>query len=126
MPPVTPQDLRKAGFAADADKLPRDEIALRLLCAFNGVDGSAPPGWWFHPNASSQKAWGRVATEAERIFCGQTFTWTDRNGTVSRLTVGDHDTPDAALKSATGLGWTPPKWWQWWRWGDQPRKDTPT
>ena len=24
----------------------------------------------------------------------------------------------AALMMATHLGWTPPRWWQWWRWMD--------
>jgi hypothetical protein len=63
-------DLRKAGFAAHANTLPRDEIALRLLCAFNGVTDwkKAPPGWWFHPNAACKAAWGRVADEARVIF----------------------------------------------------------
>lgn len=27
----------------------------------------------------------------------------------------------SALRTALLSGWTPPKWWQWWRWDDQPR-----
>lgn len=62
------QELRDAGFAADANTLPRDEQALRLLCAFNGVDPiQAPPGWWFHPNESSKAAWHRVLVAARQI-----------------------------------------------------------
>lgn len=62
-------ELRAAGFAADASTLPRDEVALRLLCAFVGVDWkAAPPGWWFHPNESTKAAWQRVADEARAIF----------------------------------------------------------
>lgn len=49
--------------------IPRDEAALRLLCAFNGVDWQkAPPSWWFHSNESSKAAWERVAAEAKLIF----------------------------------------------------------
>lgn len=63
------EDFRAAGFTANAADHPRDEIALRLLCAFNGVDPRiAPPTWWFHPCESSKEAWKRVADEAERIY----------------------------------------------------------
>ena len=49
----------------------RDESALRLLCAFNGVDWkSAPPEWWRAPNSSSHDAWRRVMDEA-RIIIGE-------------------------------------------------------
>lgn len=68
---LTPTDaeFRAAGFTAAARDYPRSEIALRLLCAFVGVDpAEAPPAWWFHPNAGSRDAWTRVADEARRIF----------------------------------------------------------
>src|SRR5579864_1244685 len=67
---MTPEELRAAGFAADVSpSLRRDEVALRLLCAFNGVDWkSAPPGWWVHPNESTKAAWQRVADEARAIL----------------------------------------------------------
>jgi hypothetical protein len=65
--PVTQQQMRDAGF--DGAVGYRDEIALRLLCAFCGVDWQkAPPGWWIHPNESSKAAWQRVAEEAKLIF----------------------------------------------------------
>jgi hypothetical protein len=68
---TTADYLRASGFAHDATAYPRDEVALRLLCAFVGVDWkSAPPGWWFHPNQSTQEAWKRVADEARAIFGG--------------------------------------------------------
>jgi len=61
------EKLRQAGFTQMASK--RDEIALRLLCAFVGVDWRlAPPAWWAHPNDSSRDAWKRVADEAKVIF----------------------------------------------------------
>jgi len=27
---------------------------------------------------------------------------------------------EQALELAKNGGWTPPKWWQWWRWNDTP------
>jgi hypothetical protein len=65
--PVTHQQLRDAGYSVSVGEL--DETALRLLCAFNGVDPKlAPPAWWHYPNESSRAAWERVAAEAKRIF----------------------------------------------------------
>lgn len=65
--PANQQQIRDAGF--DGAVGHRDEVALRLLCAFNGVDWQkAPPGWWVHPNESTKDAWRRVADEARRIF----------------------------------------------------------
>lgn len=65
--PFTQKNLLDAGFNGTVGY--RDEVALRLLCAFNGVDWQkAPPGWWSHPNNSSKAAWERVATEAKLIF----------------------------------------------------------
>ena len=66
---ATDEQLRQSGFMPASRAFPRDEIALRLLCAFNGVDPKlAPPGWWFHPNGPSQDAWKRVADEAAAIY----------------------------------------------------------
>lgn len=57
--------VRKAGFTAAAFAYPRDEFALELLCAFNGVEPSkAPKGWRYFPNEGTAKAWGRVADAA--------------------------------------------------------------
>ncbi len=66
---MSDEQLRATGFAVGATDIPRDQVALRLLCAFNGVDWQkAPPGWWFHPNESTRAAWQRVADEARVIF----------------------------------------------------------
>jgi hypothetical protein len=66
---ATDQDLRDAGFMPQSRAYPRDETALRLLCAFVGINWKiAPPGWWFHPNEATQEAWKRVADEARAIF----------------------------------------------------------
>lgn len=68
-PETTDDQLRAVGFTSAARQYPRDEIAMRLLCAFNGVKpGQAPPGWWFYPNNASHEAWKRVADEAKVIF----------------------------------------------------------
>ncbi len=41
---------------------PRDEMALRLLCAFTGVPiAAAPADWGEHFNRSTRAAWARVA-----------------------------------------------------------------
>jgi hypothetical protein len=53
----------------------------------------------------------------------QQIKWTDYNGNHALVGVYDHATPGgarhAAINAARELGWTPPRWWQWWR-----RKDT--
>lgn len=62
------EDLRAAGFTAEARKWPRDEVAFRLLCAFSGVKPEqAPEAWRYFPNEWVSSAWGRVAEEAKRI-----------------------------------------------------------
>jgi hypothetical protein len=52
----------------------------------------------------------------------QTIEWTNRKGEFCSVTVYDHATPGAArhaaINAARELGWTPPRWWQWWRWKD--------
>ena len=54
--------VRKAGFTEAALAFPRDELALKMLCAFNGQDPiKAPNGWHYFPNAACKKAWQRVA-----------------------------------------------------------------
>ena len=50
-----------------------------------------------------------------------TIVWNDRGGR-NELSVTSNHSYDAALEGvwriARGMGWTPPKWWQWWRWRD--------
>lgn len=56
----TSEELRVAGFSGHAGA--RDDLALRLLCAFNGIDpAKAPPGWKVRPSESTKAAWERVA-----------------------------------------------------------------
>lgn len=61
--------LRKAGFTTEAIRYPRDALALKLLCAFNGIPpDSAPPGWAFFPNDRTMAAWERVAAAAREAM----------------------------------------------------------
>jgi len=53
---------------------------------------------------------------------GQTIWWTDRDGTLSRVSVNGFATAEEALAEALAtaqeMGWTSPRWWQYWRWFD--------
>ena len=55
------------------------------------------------------------------VTYGVTIRWTDRNGQQS-CGVDGCETAEEAWEQAEGFarrcGWTPPKWWQWWRWHD--------
>lgn len=62
------------------------------------------------------------------------FRWTDRNGAINGIQAGavpleDIEARQAAwfglLRSAILLGWTPVRWWQWWRKNDQPKDCLP-
>jgi hypothetical protein len=51
-PPVTDQQLRDAGYTANARNYPRTERAVRWLARFNGVPFKrVPAAWWYAPNA---------------------------------------------------------------------------
>jgi hypothetical protein len=56
----------------------------------------------------------------------QEVQWTDRDGAVTRIASKDQPTlqkaKHEAREMAQALGWTAPKWWQWWRWGDTTAK----
>ena len=57
------------------------------------------------------------------IKYGQDITYTDFWGRETICGCNGHDTLEEAQKEAIEMakldGWTPPKWWEWWR-----RKDT--
>lgn len=59
--------------------------------------------------------------------CKRPFTWTGFDGISSTVSVEWKDSMEeafnATLEFARELGWTPPRWWQWWRWRDQPRSE---
>ena len=53
---------------------------------------------------------------------GYDITYTDFWGCSTTCGVSGCPTLEMAKKEALELaesdGWTPPKWWQWWRWND--------
>lgn len=55
---------------------------------------------------------------------GQVITWTDAAGNKHTASVANCATPEdariAVLALARASGWTPPRWWQLWRWNDSP------
>jgi hypothetical protein len=57
---------------------------------------------------------------------GSGVVWRDRNRAVTSVWVDGYDTPAearaAALETAIEGGWTPPRWWQWWRWEEPVRR----
>ena len=63
------------------------------------------------------------------IQYGQTIEWSHRGSKLS-VTVNGCATPQealgAAIRNAKLFGWTPPRWWQWWRWSEPIRTDSET
>ena len=60
---------RAVGFTKAAAEYPRDEMALAMFAAFNGVKvEQLPEGMRFFPNASMRDAWGRVANAARAFL----------------------------------------------------------
>ena len=53
---------------------------------------------------------------------GQEIRWTHRNGNVTISSTKGHPTEELAkaqaIENAKHFGWTPPKWWEYWRWDD--------
>ena len=58
---------------------------------------------------------------------GQDITYTDFGGSKTTYGVSGCTTMEEAREQAIDLargdGWTPPRWWQWWRRGDTTAKD---
>ncbi len=56
---------------------------------------------------------------------GYSIHWTQFDGTKQRVSAEWFDTLEEmereraeAFKTLKKVGWTPPRWWQWWRWND--------
>lgn len=61
-------DFRKIGFSSQAVDYPRDQLALEMFAAFNGVRvEKLPIEFRYFPNASTRGAWNRVAEAAYRF-----------------------------------------------------------
>jgi hypothetical protein len=56
------------------------------------------------------------------MTCAQEIHWTELNGDRHNVSSGWHGSLEAArweaLQMAKAFGWTPPRWWQFWRWND--------
>ena len=64
---------------------------------------------------------------ADRPDCSvitRRIEWTPRKGFRKLVTDGpyyddeDEERKDALAKEAIEAGWTPKRWWMWWRWND--------
>ncbi len=57
---------------------------------------------------------------------GWHIKWTKLDGSIERFSVEGAPSLEEAQRQveewATRNGWTPPKWWQWWRWRDTKRR----
>lgn len=57
------------------------------------------------------------------IEYSKTVRWTEKSGSVMELCVtfdSEEAAEENAFESAARWGWTPKRWWQWWRCGDTP------
>jgi hypothetical protein len=58
---------------------------------------------------------------------GYQIRWTERWDSPGATTIGERgfrsraEMEKARAETIKRIGWTPPKWWQWWRWNDSPR-----
>lgn len=53
---------------------------------------------------------------------GYDFSWTPKDGGLCRVHGKGFDTIEDARgafrRALDAFGYEPPKWWQWWRWGE--------
>jgi len=61
-PPVTPEQLRAAGFTSDAMNYPRSEMGARWIAWFNNIDFKVIPAAWCY--ASNFYMWNIVEENA--------------------------------------------------------------
>lgn len=62
---------------------------------------------------------------------GQTIAWTGGGGLDGAITQSvsvegcatREEAFSKAIQFAKDAGWTPPKWWQWWRWSEPIRSE---
>lgn len=61
------------------------------------------------------------------ITYGATIRWSGRNGSSNKVSISEADTPREAWEEcfavATRAGWTRPRWFEFWRWGDRTYDD---
>ncbi len=74
------------------------------------------------PNeARSGAAAGPVDQQVRPPAQAWVYHWTEWRGCVTTLRLSECTASEAAAEAAV-FGWTPPRWWQWWRANDYPRK----
>jgi hypothetical protein len=61
-PPVTPEQLRAAGFTSVAANFPRSEMSARWIAMFNGISFKAIPAAWCY--ASNAWMWEYAENQA--------------------------------------------------------------
>lgn len=65
-----------------------------------------------------------ISTAPPQVMIGyaQEIHWTDLRGRTQSIRVEGCQTAEEvrakAIDMAEMSGWTPPRWWQWWRWND--------
>ena len=73
---------------------------------------------------SQEMAAVEAALQGRGVVFGQSVRWTTLDGSVADVHTTGHTTMDAAqetgFRMATRMGWTPIRWWKFWRWGDTP------
>jgi hypothetical protein len=56
-----------------------------------------------------------------------TIRWYEFNGTMTAIraesTLSMGDAISKSFADAKECGWTPPRWWQWWRWKEHVRRE---
>ena len=66
---ITDEEFRAVGFTGAARNFPRDELALVMLAAFNGVrPDQLTPAMRYFPNEATKRAWTNVAAAAEAFL----------------------------------------------------------
>lgn len=68
----TDEDFRAIGFTGLARGYPRDDLALAMFAAWNGVTpDKLSPAMRYFPNAETARAWGRVAMAARAYISNE-------------------------------------------------------
>lgn len=107
------------------DMLPTTNIAGRLYRTAEGELHRAhtlplphTPQAWFFPSQNYVPA-----RNSPPFRVGQEIRWRRWGDGKPMVSTGWHPSSRAALvsslKAARAVGWTPPRWWEWWRWGDR-------
>ena len=88
------------------------------------IGASVPSGDWvadFRDDYELIRQWGQV--------CRRTFRWQPSWGDWQLVYTGKHPTPEAAnaeaRRMALAAGYRAPKWWEFWRFSEEPLPEPP-